>query len=222
MRFATEASYVEEGQGSASIRVERSGALSVGRATVDYATSPRGSTATAGADYVETSGTLVFETGENVRWFTVPIRDDNEGEDTEQLVLALSNPQGDASDLGPPAYLLILDDDARAASSEPGEAKPSRTRQQTRVTSVEPKAAAATPTSAVAPRPVAKPRSRARGAATSRPPTPFILRPPSPSQRPPTEKPLAVEPLLAVLAALFIARLSAEIWFRSRQVYPRR
>jgi hypothetical protein len=59
---------------------------------VQYTTS--NGTATAGADYLATSGILTFSAGQTSRTFTVPILNDASGEDTETVNLALSNPGG--------------------------------------------------------------------------------------------------------------------------------
>ena len=56
---------------------------------VDYATSD--GTARAGADYVPTSGTLVFYAGEQTRTVTVTVLDDAHDEGSETLTLSLSN-----------------------------------------------------------------------------------------------------------------------------------
>jgi len=78
--------------------------------TIEYVTAD--GTATAGADYTATSGTLTFATGQADRTFTVPILDDGLHEDDETVALSLSNPGGDAA-LGAPssATLTIFDDD---------------------------------------------------------------------------------------------------------------
>jgi hypothetical protein len=66
--------------------------LNVASATqvsVDYATA--NGTATAGSDFVQTSGTLIFAPGETTKTVAVPIVDDLVGEPTESLQLNLSN-----------------------------------------------------------------------------------------------------------------------------------
>ena len=60
--------------------------------SVDYAT--KDGTATAGSDYVATSGTLTFAPGETERTVSVAILDDVVDEGKETFVLRLSNPQG--------------------------------------------------------------------------------------------------------------------------------
>ena len=62
---------------------------------VDYATSD--GTATAGADYTATSGTLTFNNGETSKTFSVPILPDNLVEGDETFFVTLSNPTGGAT-----------------------------------------------------------------------------------------------------------------------------
>ena len=62
----------------------------VRRASVDYATSD--DTATAGADYTATSGTLIFEVGETHKTISVPVIDDAVPDSGETFTLTLSNP----------------------------------------------------------------------------------------------------------------------------------
>ena len=67
-----------------------------GTVTVDYATSD--GTATAGADYTATSGTLTFQTGDTQKTISVPIDNDIVNESDETFTFTLSNPAG--ADLG--------------------------------------------------------------------------------------------------------------------------
>ena len=60
--------------------------------TVDYATAD--GTATAGADYTATSGTLTFAAGESTKTVNVPILDDSHDEGEETFTLRLSNATG--------------------------------------------------------------------------------------------------------------------------------
>ena len=60
--------------------------------TVDYAT--RDGTATAGADYVRTSGTLTFAPGEKAKTVEVRVLADVHDEGSETMTLALSNAEG--------------------------------------------------------------------------------------------------------------------------------
>ena len=63
-----------------------------GAVTVDYATSD--GSATAGADYTATSGTLSFQPGETSKTVSVPVLNDAHDEGEETLTLTLSNPSG--------------------------------------------------------------------------------------------------------------------------------
>lgn len=77
--------------------------------TVQYATA--NGSATAGSDYLATSGTLNFPVGVNTRTVTVTVIGDKTRESTESFYLNLSNPSpnaylGDAQGLG-----TIVNDD---------------------------------------------------------------------------------------------------------------
>ena len=63
-----------------------------GAVSVDYATSD--DSATAGADYTETSGALTFASGETSKTVSVPVLDDAVDEGNETLNFTLSNPSG--------------------------------------------------------------------------------------------------------------------------------
>ncbi|MCL5097164.1 MAG: hypothetical protein M1608_06500, partial [Candidatus Omnitrophica bacterium] len=98
--------------GNATINVVRRGATNES-VTVDYATI-FGGTATAGQDYLDTSGQLVFAPGETTKSFTVSIKDDNLVEGNETVLLQLTNPTGSAQlDLAT-ATLTIVDNDFAA------------------------------------------------------------------------------------------------------------
>ena len=87
------ASYtVAEDGGSATIDVRRVGG-SDGEITVDYAAS--NGTATAGADYTATSGTITFADGETTKQIVVPILNDAvaEGDETVNLTLSAPGPE---------------------------------------------------------------------------------------------------------------------------------
>jgi hypothetical protein len=109
LQFSTSAYSVIENQGTATITVTRTGGSNV-PVSVSYATSD--GTATAGADYTATSGTLNFAIGETSKTFTIPILDDKLVEGNETVNLTLSSPTGGAT-LGTPttAILTIVDDD---------------------------------------------------------------------------------------------------------------
>ena len=82
--------------------------------TVDYATSD--GTATAGADYTDTSGTLTFAAGETAKTVSVPVLDDATDEDAETLTLTLSGASGGGVSLDDAtATGTIADDDEASA-----------------------------------------------------------------------------------------------------------
>lgn len=107
--FAADAFTVSESNAAATIAVWRIDGAK-GEASVDYAASA--GTAAAGADFVETAGTLVFGDGVTNREFTVELRNDLEQEDAETVRLDLSNASAGAT-VGYPggAWLNILDDE---------------------------------------------------------------------------------------------------------------
>lgn len=80
----------QENGGSLTIPVLRSAFGATGPTTVQFSTSDQ--SANAGSDYVATSGTLTFDAGENVKFITVPLLNDNVSEGTEIFSLVLSNP----------------------------------------------------------------------------------------------------------------------------------
>jgi hypothetical protein len=75
---------------------------------VHFSTDP--GTAEPGRDYQPRSGQLVFEDGENLKTFTIPIRADADREGAETVRLLLRRPHGGAV-LGVPseAVLTITD-----------------------------------------------------------------------------------------------------------------
>jgi hypothetical protein len=102
---------VNETDGQATVTVQRLGGVG-GAVSVDYETSD--GSATSGADYAATSGTLNWAAGDSAdKTFPVPVNWDGRAEGTESISLTLSNPGG-GSDLGPTtaAVLRIGDDGA--------------------------------------------------------------------------------------------------------------
>jgi hypothetical protein len=102
---------VNEKDGQAIVKVHRLGGVG-GAVSVDYRTSD--ASATAGADYAATSGTLNWAAGDGAdKSFTVPVTWDGRAEGTEAISLTLTNPGGGA-DQGPnsAAVLRIGDDGA--------------------------------------------------------------------------------------------------------------
>jgi minor extracellular serine protease Vpr len=100
----------------AQIVVTRQGDSS-GTATVDFATSD--GTASQRTRYITALGTLTFSPGQTVRTFNVIIVDNGYVQDTQTVVLNLSNPTGAA--LGTPnqATLFIDDDEEADATTNP-------------------------------------------------------------------------------------------------------
>ncbi|MEK6336499.1 MAG: SBBP repeat-containing protein [Acidobacteriota bacterium] len=110
LQFNTATSYVPEGGGSALITVTRLGSTS-NAATMNYATSD--GSANSGADYLATSGTLQFASGETFKTFSVPIVDDLFAESSETFKITLSNPTGGTFSGSPNiTTLTIADNDA--------------------------------------------------------------------------------------------------------------
>jgi hypothetical protein len=109
LQFSSPTFNVNENGGTATVTVTRTGS-STGAISVNFATSD--GTATAGADYVATSGTLNFADGETSKTFTIQILDDNLVENNETILLSLSNPTGGAA-LGSQstASVSIIDND---------------------------------------------------------------------------------------------------------------
>ena len=78
--------------------------------SVNYATA--NGSATAGADYVATAGSLIWASGDNAaKTFTVAILDDTLVEGNETVLLTLSGASGGAVITGPSATLSIQDND---------------------------------------------------------------------------------------------------------------
>jgi hypothetical protein len=100
---------VDEAAGQAIVTVERVGGVG-GAVSIDYQASD--GSATAGADYASTSGTLTWAAGDSGdKTFTVPVTWDGRAEGTESISLALTNPGGGA-DQGPNSAAVIrIDDD---------------------------------------------------------------------------------------------------------------
>jgi len=110
VQFSLAAYSVNESDGTATIAVTRTRAISRSAVTVDFATGD--GTATADSDYTPTSGTLSFAPGQIGTSFTVPILEDGLIEGNETVYLTLSNQTGGAR-LGPrsTAVLTIVDNE---------------------------------------------------------------------------------------------------------------
>jgi hypothetical protein len=194
--------------------------LPVSKLVVTYSTED--GTATGGSDYVPTSGSLVFDVGVRQATFVVQVRDDRVAEPTEHLVLRLTADRSSTT-----ARLTILDDDADSAGTSSA-SDPARMSTAPAATASKPEELSAS-SAAVVSRPEAAPVRRRVVAAPARrrvvlrqsPVTPFELRPSAPAEDAsgslPNE-PTVVDPVLALLAGLLLARVSAEVWFRARTV----
>jgi Ca2+-binding RTX toxin-like protein len=109
LQFSAGTFSIGEHGGEAGVTVVRSG--SAGQVSVAYTTG--GGSATEGADYAFTQGTLEWADGDgSSRTIIVPIIDDGDSEQDETVTLTLSNPEGGAV-LGPAdtAVLTIEDND---------------------------------------------------------------------------------------------------------------
>ena len=106
---------VAENAGSAVFRVGLS-AESDQAVTVAYRTSDW--TATAGADYTATNGTLVFQPGETRKAIAVPVLDDSEEEGDETFTMRLSDVRN-ATLVDPEGTGTIRDDDADDGADGP-------------------------------------------------------------------------------------------------------
>ena len=100
---------VSEGAPFAQLRVDRA-LENTGAISVDYSTVDR--TASAGSDYLPTSGTLSWAAGDSTpKFITVPIVQDAQSEATETFNVLLQNPTGPAVVVNGVAVVTITDDD---------------------------------------------------------------------------------------------------------------
>ena len=89
--FAQSALILDESDNAATVTVILGAPAVAPDVYVDYAVT--GGTAQAEQDYTAVGGTLVFAVGETSRTFQIPILDNVRPEDTETVVLELSNPR---------------------------------------------------------------------------------------------------------------------------------
>ncbi|MFN4260141.1 MAG: Calx-beta domain-containing protein [Gemmataceae bacterium] len=115
VQFAAAEYSVTEGTYSATITVIRTGDVSTS-VTVRFAT--RDGTATAGLDYVATSGVLWIAPGVTTQTFRVAIIDDQLVEPSETVLLTLSSPTEATLGSQHTAILTILDNDTPASGSD--------------------------------------------------------------------------------------------------------
>jgi subtilisin family serine protease len=104
---------VSEGAGVASITVTRTG-NTTNPSTVDFATYD--GTAIQSRDYLITTGTLTFNSGQTSQSFTIPIVDDVYAESAETLTVALSNNIGCTLGSTNTTSLTITDNDGGGPS----------------------------------------------------------------------------------------------------------
>lgn len=211
-RFVEPAMQVAEGQAIVRVVVERTD-LPVSRVTVDYRL--ESGTATEREDFAGGAGRLVFDVGERQATVIAYVRDDDLAEEREHFLVQLLGPSSAS------ATISIIDDDGTApatatpaastAPPAPADAPPSAG--PAAVTAAPPRTetvrrrVAATRSAAPAPRRVTVRQS---------PVTPFELRPAPGTSA--TSMPSAVDPAIALLAGLLLAKVSAEVWFRARTV----
>lgn len=78
-------------------------------------------TATAGSDYVSTSGTLYFQPGETEKSFDVEVIEDNKYEGNETVLLSLSNPIDGSLGIPSEAVLTIIESRSKPSGGSKGE-----------------------------------------------------------------------------------------------------
>jgi hypothetical protein len=94
VQFGQTSLTVVETDASVVVQVVRAAGAASG-VTVDYDTAD--GTATAGADYVGSSGTVTFAAGDNSESVAIPLLDDADDDGTETFTVVLSNPGGGAT-----------------------------------------------------------------------------------------------------------------------------
>ena len=114
VQFESSQYWVRENEGALTVKVLRGNDVEFPPFTIDYTTTNL--TATAGQDYVATTGTLAFATGETVKSVAVPILSREQPASDKKFKLVLSNPSGGAG-LGTntAAIVTILDTTGMAA-----------------------------------------------------------------------------------------------------------
>ena len=105
LSFSAPAYSKEETGGSVSITVLRSNYTN-STVSVDFATAD--GTGQAGVNYFATNGTLTFLTGETVKTFSVPLKDDGVVDGDHTVLISLGNPQGNAVLVDPVAATLTV------------------------------------------------------------------------------------------------------------------
>ena len=113
--FASAIYSVNENVGTANITVTRTNG-SVGRVTVQYATSNGTAVAGVSGDYDATTGTLTFESSQTSKTFPITIRNDTASEFEESINLTLFGATGGASIGRSNAVVLINSDEVGRGS----------------------------------------------------------------------------------------------------------
>jgi azurin len=108
--FTTNAMTMIETVSSVTLTVLRTGGTNF-EATVGFATTTN-STATAGADYTSTNGTITFSPGVRSRTITIPLANDSSVEENETMELELSNVTDAILGSHTNAAVTILDNDS--------------------------------------------------------------------------------------------------------------
>ncbi len=112
---------VGEAAGVAMLAVRRTGG-SAGVVSVDFETA--NGTATSGADFTGTSGTLTWADGDvSEKVISLGISNDNQSESSESLQLTLTNPSGGAG-LAASRAAITIDDDENPAPTQPAPPTP--------------------------------------------------------------------------------------------------
>ncbi len=114
IRFESATYTVNENAQTVTVAVTRSGGLGL-FASASYATT--NGTASAGSDYVQTTGAVNFPPGSARQTFTVPIIDDAVQESSETFSIVLSAPSTNATLVSPTSTIVtILDDDGNSST----------------------------------------------------------------------------------------------------------
>lgn len=110
VQFSAPSFGVSETSPAVTITVMHTGGGNPGTVTVRYATGS--GTATPGADFTASTGSLSLAPGETSKTFTIPILDDALSEGTETITLTLSTPTGAVLGAQSSAALAIVDNEA--------------------------------------------------------------------------------------------------------------
>ena len=205
---------VSESEGRAFVQVERSATLALEESNAWFATVER----TAGSDdYTEAAGWLRMAVGQTTGSIVIYLRDDVEDEAFDETFVVRLSTNAYGADVIDEKTVTVRDDDD---PPEPVETLAPETRTPTAA----PVAAAAAPVQVA--RPAARTATRvpqaARQASTRRQTaarvTPFELRAPGQSVDDSIPVPDHASPVVAAafLAAVILARVGAEVWYRWR------